>query len=73
MTFLPYTGEGCSLLLGFEILQEDNYFPRYTTFTRKTANSAQGTSEGTHYRQHHSTHSITLNDGVFKFIDIRTI
>ena len=37
MKLLPYPGEGCSLLFGFEILQEDNYFPRYTTFTRKIA------------------------------------
>ena len=36
--FLPYTDEECSLLLDFEMLQEDNYFSRYTTFTRRTAN-----------------------------------
>ena len=37
--FVRYTGAvgGCSVLLDFEILQEDNYFPRYTTFTRTTA------------------------------------
>ena len=34
---LPYTGEGRGLILGFEILQEFNYFPRYSTFTSKTA------------------------------------